>query len=146
MLVIVNVTGLLLPVAAPCQPLKVAPVLAVAVAVTTVPLTATANSGWDFSGWSGDLSGNTNPTSITLDGNKTITATFTAAAPPGDINGDTAVNVLDLQATINMIMHDTQPDTTLFDLAWWQHADLNTDGEWNVLDLQLLINLIQAAP
>ena len=75
-----------------------------------------------------------------------ITATFTANAPPGDINGDTAVNVLDLQATINMIMHDTQPDTALFDLAWWQHADLNTDGEWNVLDLQLLINLIQAAP
>lgn len=113
---------------------------------TIVPITATANSGWGFSGWSGDLSGTTNPTSITLDGNKTITATFTAVAPPGDINGDTAVNVLDLQATINMIMHDTQPDTTLFDLAWWQHADLNTDGEWNVLDLQLLINLIQAAP
>ena len=113
---------------------------------TTVPITATANSGWSFSGWSGDLSGNASPTSITLDGNKTITATFAADAPPGDINGDTAVNVLDLQATINMIMHDPQPDTTLFDLAWWQHADLNTDGEWNVLDLQLLINLIQAAP
>jgi uncharacterized repeat protein (TIGR02543 family) len=113
---------------------------------TTVPITATANSDWSFSSWSGDLSGTTNPTSITLAGNKTITATFTAAAPPGDINGDTAVNVLDLQATINMIMHDTQPDATLFDLAWWQHADLNTDGEWNVLDLQLVINLIQAAP
>ncbi len=113
---------------------------------TTVPITATANSGWSFSGWSGDLSGTTNPTSITLDSNKTITATFTADAPPGDINGDMAVNVLDLQATINMIMHDTQPDASLFDLEWWQHADLNTDGEWNVLDLQLLINLIQAAP
>lgn len=112
---------------------------------TTVPITATANSGWSFAGWSGDLSGNASPTSITLDSNKTITATFTANAPPGDINGDTAVNVLDLQATINMIMHDTQPDPTLFDPDWWQHADLNNDGEWNVLDLQLLINLIQAA-
>ena len=113
---------------------------------TTVTITVTANCGWRFSGWSGDLSGNTNPTTLTLDGNKTITATFTAVTPPGDINGDTVVNVLDLQATINMIMHDTQPDATLFDLAWWQHADLNNDGQWNVLDLQLLINLIQAAP
>lgn len=113
---------------------------------TTVPITATANSGWSFSGWSGDLSGATNPTSLTLDGNKTITATFTTATPPGDINGDTGVNVLDLQAAINMIMHDPQPDATLFDPAWWQRADLNNDGQWNVLDLQLLINLIQAAP
>jgi len=116
------------------------------IAGTTVPLTATAAVGWSFTGWSGDLSGATNPTSITLSGNKTITATFTADAPPGDINGDTTVNVLDLQATINMIMRDPQPDVTLFDLDWWQRADLNDDDEWNVLDLQMLINLIQAAP
>ncbi len=54
--------------------------------------------------------------------------------------------MIDLQALINMILHNTQPDDTLFALAWWQRADLNNDGQWNVIDLQMLINQIQAAP
>ncbi len=43
---------------------------------TVVQLTANPASGWTFSGWSGDFSGSTNPASITMDGNKTVTATF----------------------------------------------------------------------
>ncbi|PKV52897.1 putative secreted protein (Por secretion system target) [Aquimarina sp. MAR_2010_214] len=46
---------------------------------TSVTVTATAASGWDFSGWSGALSGNTNPTSISMSSDKTVTATFTEA-------------------------------------------------------------------
>ena len=42
-----------------------------------VNLTALADPGWTFSGWSGDASGGTNPTSITMNGNRTVTATFT---------------------------------------------------------------------
>ncbi|MGH7601685.1 MAG: InlB B-repeat-containing protein, partial [bacterium] len=45
---------------------------------TMVTLTATPNSGYQFSGWSGNLSGSTNPATITMDGNKNVTATFTA--------------------------------------------------------------------
>ncbi len=41
-----------------------------------VTLTATPSSGWQFAGWSGDLSGTVNPISITMDGNKIVTATF----------------------------------------------------------------------
>jgi hypothetical protein len=41
-----------------------------------VELTANPDTGWMFSGWSGDLSGITNPVEITMDGNKNITATF----------------------------------------------------------------------
>jgi predicted outer membrane repeat protein len=44
---------------------------------TVVTVTAVADPGWTFSHWSGDLSGSANPTSITMDGNKSITATFT---------------------------------------------------------------------
>ena len=44
----------------------------------TVQLTATPGNGYYFSGWSGDLSGSTNPASIIMNGNKTVTATFTA--------------------------------------------------------------------
>ncbi|MGD0978148.1 MAG: archaellin/type IV pilin N-terminal domain-containing protein [Candidatus Bathyarchaeia archaeon] len=42
-----------------------------------VQLTANANSGWTFSGWSQDLIGSTNPTTILIDGSKTVNATFT---------------------------------------------------------------------
>lgn len=44
----------------------------------TQTLTATPATGYFFSGWSGDASGTDNPLSITIDGNKTIVATFTA--------------------------------------------------------------------
>jgi len=46
-----------------------------------VELTATADPGWTFAGWSGDLSGTDNPANLVMDGNKTVTATFTAVAP-----------------------------------------------------------------
>lgn len=43
-----------------------------------VELTATASNYWQFAGWEGDLGGTTNPVTITLDADKTITATFSA--------------------------------------------------------------------
>jgi len=42
----------------------------------TVTLQAIPKTGYQFTGWSGDLSNNTNPVTITMDGNKTITASF----------------------------------------------------------------------
>ncbi len=44
---------------------------------TQVTLTATANSGYVFSSWSGDLTGTTNHTTITMNSNKSVTANFT---------------------------------------------------------------------
>jgi uncharacterized repeat protein (TIGR02543 family) len=44
---------------------------------TPVTLTAVPETGWSFTGWSGDLGGNTNPETIVMDGNKTLTAAFT---------------------------------------------------------------------
>jgi len=44
---------------------------------TEVNLTAVAESGWTFSGWSGDLTGIKNPINITMNSNKTVSATFT---------------------------------------------------------------------
>jgi hypothetical protein len=43
----------------------------------SVQLTAVPIGGWSFSSWSGDLSGSTNPFAVLIDGNKTVTATFT---------------------------------------------------------------------
>ena len=44
---------------------------------TVVTLTANPGTGYVFDSWSGDLAGSTNPETITMDGDKTITATFT---------------------------------------------------------------------
>ena len=51
---------------------------------TVVPITATADVGWTFAGWSGALSGSNNPTKLAIDGDKVVTATFAQAAstPP----------------------------------------------------------------
>jgi hypothetical protein len=42
-----------------------------------VTLTAVPGSGYQFSAWGGDLTGTTNPATITMDAAKTVTATFT---------------------------------------------------------------------
>ena len=44
---------------------------------TVVTLNATPNSGYTFSGWTGALSGTTNPVTLTMTGNETVSATFT---------------------------------------------------------------------
>jgi uncharacterized repeat protein (TIGR02543 family) len=41
-----------------------------------VTLTPIANPGYTFSGWSGDLTGNDNPATLTVTGNMAVTATF----------------------------------------------------------------------
>jgi C1A family cysteine protease len=43
---------------------------------TQVELTAASNEGYDFVGWSGDVSGSENPTSLVLDANKNVVANF----------------------------------------------------------------------
>jgi uncharacterized repeat protein (TIGR02543 family) len=46
---------------------------------TVVTVTAAANTGYMFNGWSGSLTGTTNPTTITMDADKTVNALFVAA-------------------------------------------------------------------
>ncbi len=62
-----------------------------------VQLTATASNGWAFHHWIGDASGNANPLSVTMSGNKSITAVFiqpiAIVTPPQSITrapGDSA--------------------------------------------------------
>ncbi len=45
---------------------------------TSVQLTAVPDTGWVFTSWSGDVSGSTNPVSLTMNANKSVTAHFSA--------------------------------------------------------------------
>jgi hypothetical protein len=66
---------------------------------TIVTLTAVPeNDNFTLSAWSGDVTGTQNPINITMDGNKTVTATFRAAIHgiPGDLNHDGKVDLQDL--------------------------------------------------
>jgi len=49
------------------------------VAGAQVTLTAAPNSGFTFTGWTGDASGSDNPLTVTMNTNKTITANFTGS-------------------------------------------------------------------
>jgi hypothetical protein len=44
---------------------------------SNVQLNATPATGWAFQGWSGDLEGNSSQTTLTIDDNKMVAATFT---------------------------------------------------------------------
>ena len=46
-----------------------------------VTLSALPFAGYQFAGWSGDANRGENPLTVTLDGNKTITANFTTSTP-----------------------------------------------------------------
>jgi exo-beta-1,3-glucanase (GH17 family) len=49
---------------------------------TEVSITANSAEHWEFSHWSGDLTGTQNPAQITMDSDKSVTAIFTEEAPP----------------------------------------------------------------
>jgi uncharacterized repeat protein (TIGR02543 family) len=53
---------------------------------TIVTLTATANTGYGFTNWSGDVSGTTNSITITMNGNQTVEANFSSTASIKDAN------------------------------------------------------------
>ena len=55
--------------------------------------------------------------------------------PPGDINGDFTINILDIIELVNIILYDNGAD-------FLSVADLNNDNDINILDIIELINLI----
>ena len=55
---------------------------------SVVQLTASADTGYEFTGWSGDASGTINPVSVTMNGNKSVAASFSQVCYSLDIKVD----------------------------------------------------------
>jgi mannan endo-1,4-beta-mannosidase len=69
------------------------------VAGTTVTLTAVANSGYIFSGWGGDLSGDQNPVNIVMDSNKNVIVNFIEISS-GVVGGTTGYIMIDISSRV----------------------------------------------
>jgi beta-lactamase superfamily II metal-dependent hydrolase len=74
-----------------------------------VNITGTASTGYRFGSWSGDASGSTSPTSVMMNGNKTVTANFIrqytltiAASAGGTTNPVPGVYTYDEGTTVNI--------------------------------------------
>ncbi|MBH8559912.1 InlB B-repeat-containing protein [Hymenobacter negativus] len=81
---------------------------------SSIMLTAAAATGYTFTGWSGDATGSTNPLTVTMTANKTVTATFTAAGQSVvsyvlvDADTDTDIQVILAGATLNLAALSTR--------------------------------------
>jgi hypothetical protein len=91
---------------------------------STVQLTADADASWHFDHWAGDLSGSTNPATLVMDDNKTVTATFGRV---GDMNCDGVVDFSDINPFVLAVTDQAQYQAT-YPNCFLLNADINLDG------------------
>jgi uncharacterized repeat protein (TIGR02543 family) len=104
---------------------------------TLVTLTATPVAGHTFTNWSGDLSGATNPATITMNADKIVTATFTSSTTiPGDVDGNGTVTMVDalLAARAAVGITTLTGDALLA-------ADVDHDGIISMMDVLLIARI-----
>jgi uncharacterized repeat protein (TIGR02543 family) len=113
---------------------------------TPVELTAEADPGWTFSGWSGDLGGSDNPETIVMNGDKNVTATFTElqVLSPGDviISAVQSWNSVGGQdpAEFVELFNTTDGTISLANMELISRTDNNSDGNLEI-DWQLSADL-----
>jgi hypothetical protein len=101
-----------------------------------VTLTATADAGWSFAEWGGDLSGSDNPVTITMNGDRTVTASFVSTSGTlGDVNRDGSVNSTD---ALIILSCDAGIDTSGF--CPMNCGDVNGDGLVNSTDALIILS------
>ncbi|MCA9922360.1 MAG: DUF1349 domain-containing protein, partial [Anaerolineales bacterium] len=81
----------------------------------SVELTAVPDFGYIFTGWSGSIGGITNPQSITMDGDKTVTATFAEITAPlsDNFNRCTPLTVWTTAGVGTIVYNGTQARLTV---------------------------------
>lgn len=118
---------------------------------STVQLTATPNSGYTFTSWSGDATGSVNPLSVLMNANKNITANFTpivVQAPLftsifGAFGGSAGVTNQGINTVIHGAIGTTAVATKITGFHDGLTADVYTETPLNV---GLVTGGIDAAP
>ena len=75
-------------------------------------LTPTADAGWTFSGWSGDLTGSDDPATVTVHGDMTVTATFQVQVARPVVDGAYSSGTGAANATSVSFTHTAGTDPT----------------------------------
>jgi uncharacterized repeat protein (TIGR02543 family) len=106
---------------------------------STVQLTALANPGFSFTGWTGDVISVLNPLTVTMNSNKNITANFTAIAAPlftsifGAFGGSAGITNQGINTVINNgSMGTTAVSTAITGFHDGLTADVYTETPLNV--------------
>jgi hypothetical protein len=100
-----------------------------------VTLTATPNSGYTFDHWSGDLTGTQNPTTLTINANKSVTATFTFESnnPPVAVDDTMTVQENSTNNQLSVLINDYDPDgdvLTIIEVTQPLHGTSSHDGSY----------------
>lgn len=93
-----------------------------------------ANPVYQFINWSGDITGNNNPTYILFDSNKSITAHF-SFCQPCDTNCDGSINPFDINEFVILVSSEGNGCSPCA-------GDVNMDGTTNVFDASLFVTCI----
>ncbi|WP_299135773.1 InlB B-repeat-containing protein [uncultured Tenacibaculum sp.] len=112
---------------------------------TNVTLTATPDSGWKFDGWSGDASGTTNQTTVTMNANKSITATFsqvTAGIEDEKKLKDFAVYPNPVETILRLQLNEQVKEITIYSIQG-REVKTSKEREVNISDLSSGIYLIK---
>ena len=134
---------------------------------TPVSLTATPNAGYEFAGWSGDITGSstTNPMTVAMDGDRNITANFRAVQSPQQhpvlqpgevrISGGPG-GYVDANVNPNVVIRFRRAaagkvTVRIYDLRGRLVAEKNKDGSdesddeitWNAADMPAGVYIIQ---
>ena len=98
---------------------------------TVVTLTAEPNTHYRFIAWTGDVMGNSNPTTVTMDAAKSVVAHFAVPIDSCTANQNGKASVSDVQMLINESAGANLPI-----------HDLNEDGVVDVTDVQIVVNAV----
>ena len=105
---------------------------------TTVTLTAVPADGWRFDHWTDDLNGSTNPTTIVMNGHRTVGAVFFRL---GDMTCDDAVTFADIERFVEAINTPGGGGWPYADCPWL-NADCNLDGTVDFSDINAFVALL----
>jgi len=110
---------------------------------SVVPLSASPNSGWEFTGWTGDP--DCTDGSVTMNAKKTCIANFSPSFICGDVNCDSTVDAVDalfvLQYVVGLRQSSDQcppPPGTLYLRA----GNVNCDGTVDAVDALFILQYV----